>query len=412
MDWVNLLQRAQDFVIGKIFEFVFAFILMVVLFYLVKHKRKLPLITAIIEWYERWKSPRNQDSFEDIYNKTLDTFLNKERSEKVRRFFEDETTKSTYKTVFTRFNKQDTRELEQAGADFLEAELLGKSNNIRRDLLCNEIHEFWRLLKDTYLQTLPLSDREQRDNIIEVINRMDTFPTIAWTLDEWMDSKSPDNPTNQDAIYPSRSEFATGKVYFSDLLVNQVLNTMEQHQYARIVGNSAAGKSVLGARIAYDWQLRMRSTVYWLDLAEYDDVPDLIYGDIDSFLDNSDVQLLVIDNTHINPAIVQHAVKQLKRGRDNGFSHHRLLLISRPDTTPTLPHQAGIATQLQAQSIYINPDGELFRAVAERLRARHGWPLSWTTQQYEAWVREFGGDMICFGVAVLQAKRDGVLLLV
>jgi len=111
---------AQDFVIGKIFEFVFAIILMVVLLYLVKHKRKLPLITAIIEWYERWKSPRNQDSFEDIYNKTLDTFLNKERSEKVRRFFEDETTKSTYKDVFTRFNKQDTRELEQAGADFLD----------------------------------------------------------------------------------------------------------------------------------------------------------------------------------------------------------------------------------------------------------------------------------------------------
>jgi len=87
MDWINFLQRAQDFVIGKIFEFVFAIILLVVLFYLEKHKRKLPLITAIIEWYERWKSPKNQDSFEDIYNKTLDTFLNKERSEKVRRFF-------------------------------------------------------------------------------------------------------------------------------------------------------------------------------------------------------------------------------------------------------------------------------------------------------------------------------------
>lgn len=36
------------------------------------------------------------------------------------------------------------------------------------------------------IQILPLSDREQKDNIIEVINRIETFPTIVWTLDEWI----------------------------------------------------------------------------------------------------------------------------------------------------------------------------------------------------------------------------------
>lgn len=241
--------------------------------------------------------------------------------------------------------------------------------------MCAELREFWKdfLHVRAAAQTSQQSHAERSFQhlhedvyqILVLLRNMQMQPRtilpvrMASTLDEWMETKWPDNPNNQDAIYPSRREFDTGKVHFSNSLVTQVLNTIEQHQYARIVGNSAAGKSVLGAYIAYDWTLRTGSTVYWLDLAEYDDVPDLIYADINSFLDNSDVQLLVIDNTHINPAIVQHAVKQLKRARDNGFSHHRLLLISRPDTTSTPPHQAGIATQLRSQSIYINPDGEV-----------------------------------------------------
>jgi hypothetical protein len=56
----------------------------------------------------------------------------------------------------------------------------------------------------------------------------------------------------------------------------------------------------------------------------------------------------------------------------------------------------------------ISPDAKIFAAVAERLRLRLGLARVWRTTDHEQFVHEFGGDLICFGQAILCAGSTGM----
>jgi hypothetical protein len=228
-------------------------------------------------------------------------------------------------------------------------------------------------------------------------------PSMEVTLDlqRWFETRWPEG--KPDAIYAPWSEFEAEKVSFPEDLILSVVSSLEIKSRSLVVGRSASGKSVLAASIAFKWSRITGRRAFWLDLGDHSDESlDAIKDDIKIFLTLGGANLLVIDNIHVAPRVADWAVTQLENAERNSAGAHRLLLLSRPSLSH-VRHEANLEDRLALQTTVISADAKIFAAVAERLRRRLDLTRVWSSTDYDQFVHEFGGDLICFGQAILCA---------
>ena len=220
----------------------------------------------------------------------------------------------------------------------------------------------------------------------------------------WIEARWPEGKPND--IYPAWCEFEAGKVTFPNEVIASVKASFGCSPRALVVGNSASGKSVLGAVIAYEWSRVTGRRAFWIDLGDHvGSSPDELRKDIKTFLSLSGANLLVLDNAQVAPAVADWAVNQIEVADRVGANDSRLLILTRPQARPD--HQANLQDRLASERTVLIPNAAMFAAVAARLLDRHEHTPNWTGEDYELWVHEFGGDLICFGQAVLAAASMG-----
>ncbi len=220
-------------------------------------------------------------------------------------------------------------------------------------------------------------------------------------LRRWIDARWPESKPG--ASYPPWSEFEAGKVTFPDVVTTSVAASFDRSPRALIVGTSASGKSVLGASVAFRWSRVTGRRAFWLDLGDQIGLSrDAIHRDVMTFLGLSGGNLLVLDNAQVAPAVADWAVNQVEAADQMGARQHRLLILTRPLQAPER-HHAGLEERLASERTTLIPNAALFASVAERLLSRLEVTQKWTPADYERWVHEFGGDLVCFGQAVLGA---------
>lgn len=218
----------------------------------------------------------------------------------------------------------------------------------------------------------------------------------------WMHARWPEH--GSEAIYPSWSEFEAGAVSFPKQLTQTVESALDLYGTALVEGRSGSGKSVLGAWLAYHWSRLVGRRSFWLDLADYPSVPSHVFhAEVKAFLNLEGENLLAVDNAQADAKLVDWVVTRFERNRATGSTSSRLLVLSRP-LSASSQGRATLAQRLVRQRCSIEGDAALFHAVALRLLARTGTTRNWTSTDYGQWSREFGGDLIAFGQAVIAAR--------
>ena len=255
--------------------------------------------------------------------------------------------------------------------------------------------------------TAPPLGRHQRLDSEEETPLFETPTGMQLTLElrRWIDARWPEG--KPEAIYPPWSEFEVGKVTFPDWVTTSVAASFDRSPRALIVGTSASGKSVLGASVAFKWSRVTGRRAFWLDLGDHIGLSrDAVHRDIMTFLALSGANLLVLDNAQVEPPVADWAVNQVEAADQMGARQHRLLILTRP-LQAFNHHQAGLEERLASEKTLLTPNAAVFASVAKRLISRLEVTPKWTGADYERWVPEFGGDLVCFGQAILGAGGTG-----
>lgn len=226
----------------------------------------------------------------------------------------------------------------------------------------------------------------------------DFMPIVDWISLRWRIHL--DKEVKQ---FPVLHEFEQDRVYFPKDLGEQVFDLLDRDRLALVSGPGCCGKSVFGAALALSWQHQKAGTCLWLDLREQDEANNDHRQILKGFAHwNRGPLLLVIDNAHLDEKLVQWLQDEL-RARELARPHCHVLLLSRPAPTKPAWDRYNLFEQLAPFTVPLAATVETFAGVARRLFLRLEREPSWTEPQYKGWLSNFGGDLIAFGLAVVEA---------
>ncbi len=201
---------------------------------------------------------------------------------------------------------------------------------------------------------------------------------------------------------PTESEYEEGRVTQPSVL-KKVDGRLKDVGFVLVKGRGASGKTALAASVGWQRLVEDRP-VYYLDLADpYAGGPDFVRAAAETVITRGDRGVLfIVDNVHQN----ETTAKELHLSWNSSDNESELLFLSRRAESPETAR--GIKPpllDLSAAAIELRVGRGMLCGVFNRLRKRQGKPpVEVPPAVQKRWLKLFGGDLIAFGAALVQAE--------